>query len=88
MDLKEFKENLTNEVFSKRFKSQFEMVNYMIRLAGNMIDSGREPRVKIDSKNIAIQIAAEVALEKDQLDDIVEKRAVPEVNSYITNPRQ
>ena len=68
MDLKEC---LTNEKIRKKFNSQFELVNYAIRLAENMIKSGREPRVKIDSKNRALQILSEILNNKDRFDDIV-----------------
>lgn len=67
MDLKDF---LTNEKLSKKFKSQFELVNYAIKLAENMIRTGRDPRVKIDVQNRAMQILAEIANNKDQFDEI------------------
>ena len=68
MDLKEC---LTNEKIRKKFNSQFELVNYAIRLAENMIKSGREPRVKTDSKNRALQILSEILNNKDRFDDII-----------------
>jgi len=69
MDLKEY---LTNEKVSKRFNSQFELVTYAIKLAANMIQSGRESRVKIDSQNRAMQILNEILNNKDQFDEIIE----------------
>ncbi|MCB1111880.1 MAG: hypothetical protein H7A37_03125 [Chlamydiales bacterium] len=71
MDIEDF---LTNEYLKKdeRFgDDQFARINYLIHLAENMILSGRDPRVKVDSQNRAIQILAEVANGKDKLDEIV-----------------
>lgn len=62
---------LTTEKIKQKFKSQFELVSYAIRLAENMIRSGREPRVKTDIQNKAIQVLAEIACGKDQFDEIV-----------------
>ena len=63
-------ENLTNEKLIKKFKSQFELVSYAIRLAENMIKTGRDSRVKTDIQNRALQILAEIAENKDRFDDI------------------
>lgn len=68
----EQKDNLTNEKLKKRFESQFDLVNYAIRLAENMIRSGREPRVKIDNQNRAMVIIGEISNGKDQIDAIAE----------------
>lgn len=73
MDPKDF---LTNEKVCKKFKSQFELVNYAISLASNMIQSGRESRVKTESQNKAMQVLTEILQDKDQFDDIV----IPEAN--------
>src|SRR5271156_4038182 len=64
----EFKKFLTNEKISKKFTSQFELVNYAIRLAENMILSGRDARVKTDSQNHALQVIAEINCNKDQFE--------------------
>lgn len=61
---------LTNEKVCKKFKSQFDLVNYAIRLAENMIRTGRETRVKMESKNRALQILSEIIQGKDQFDEI------------------
>jgi hypothetical protein len=62
--------NLTTEKIKLRFKSQFELVGYAIRLAENMIKSGRETRIKTDVQNKAMQIVAEITQGKDQFDEI------------------
>ena len=79
MDLKNY---ITNEKIKKKFVSQFDLVNYAIRLAGNMVATGREPRVKIDSQNRALQILSEILQGQDVFDDIaspVDAKAVPHV---------
>jgi DNA-directed RNA polymerase subunit omega len=68
MDLKEY---LTSEKVCKKFLSQFDLVNYAIGLAANMISSGRECRVKTDSHSRAIQILNEILNGKDFLDDLM-----------------
>lgn len=65
-----YKDPLTNEKIIKKFVSQFDLVNYAIRLAENMIYSGRDSRVRIDCQNRAMQILGEIALGKDVFDEI------------------
>jgi len=66
----EHQEDLTNEQIKKKFKSQFELVGYAIKLAENMIQSGRGPRVKSDSQNVAIHILDEIKSGLDKFEDI------------------
>jgi DNA-directed RNA polymerase subunit omega len=63
---------LTNEKISKKFKSQFELVNYAIRLAENMILTGREARVRTDSQNHALLVVAEISYNRDRLEQLLE----------------
>lgn len=64
---------ITNEALRKKFKNQFELVSYAINLAENMIMTGRDPRVRIDTQNRAMQVLAEIFEGKDFLDPIVEQ---------------
>lgn len=64
------RDQLTNEELRKKFKSQFELVNYSISLAENMIKSGRGPRIKTDTQNRALHVLDEIILGKDQFDEI------------------
>lgn len=64
-----FRETLTNEKLKLRFKSQFDLVNYAIKLATEMIQSGRGPRVKTDIQNVALLILMELNAGRDQFDD-------------------
>lgn len=68
---------LTNEKVSKRFKSQFELVNYAIRLAANVIKTGRDPRVRTESQNRALQALAEIVADVDHIDEIPEEKHAP-----------
>jgi hypothetical protein len=74
------KEDLTNEELRGKFGNQFDLVNYAIRLADNMIKTGRGPRVKVDIDNPVIHVLAEIEAGKDQLDEIIEmpKAEIPQ----------
>lgn len=63
---------LTNEILAKKFKNNFELVNYAIQLAENMIKTGRDARVKSDMQNRAMLILQEINEGKDQFDAIPE----------------
>ncbi len=73
MDRKDRKLHLTNELVKKKFVSQFDLVNYAIKLAVNMIHTGREGRVKIDSHNHATQILSEIISGKDHFENVISK---------------
>lgn len=58
--------HITNEyLVSDRFKNQFELVNYAIKLAENIIKTGREPRVAVDVQNYANQVLVEIETGND-----------------------
>lgn len=64
----------TNEELSKKFKNNFDLVNYAISLAENMIQSGRDPRVRrLDVQNRAMLILEEIREGKDIFDEIPEE---------------
>lgn len=62
---------LTNEAIRGKFPSSFELVNYAIELAVNMIHTGRESRVKSEVQNRALVILEEIHAGKDHFDDII-----------------
>ena len=62
---------LTNEKIRKKFDSQFDLVNYAIKLAANMIHTGRDSRLKTDSQNRATIILSEIINGKDVFDDVI-----------------
>lgn len=63
MDVKDL---LTNEKLTKRFSSLFELVNYSIRIAEELIKTGRDPRVRTDIQNPMYRVLLEILNEKDQ----------------------
>ena len=67
---KKGKIHLTNEKMTKKFKSSFDLVNYAIKLAENMIKTGRDTRVKSEVQNRAMLILQEIHEGKDQFDEI------------------
>jgi hypothetical protein len=67
---KKGKVHLTNEDVTGKFKSSFELVNYAIQLAENMIRTGRDARVKSEIQNRAMLILEEIHEGKDQFDEI------------------
>ncbi len=71
---------LTNEQVSKRFKSQFELVNHAIRLAGHMIHSGHAPGPG-SADNIVNEVLTDIKLGRDfyDLEDDEEEDAEEEV---------
>jgi DNA-directed RNA polymerase subunit omega len=80
MDLKEY---LTSEKVCKKFQSQFDLVNYAIGLAANMISTGRDCRVKTESQSRAIQVLNEILNDKDYLDEIVPEVAHETIRENI-----
>lgn len=64
----------TNEELAKKFKNNFMLVNYAISLAENMIQSGRDTRVRRnDLQNRAMLILEEIREGQDKFDDIIVK---------------
>jgi DNA-directed RNA polymerase subunit omega len=79
---KELKGNLTNEAIKKRFDNQFDLVNYAIGIAKEMILAGRGPRVKTQTENPALQVLEEIVAGKDIFEEKVEK--VPVYRHVVT----
>ncbi len=79
----EFQENLTNEKIKQRFTSQFELVGYAIKLADNMMKTGRGPRIAVESQNLAINVLAEINAGLDRFEDIPKETT----HDYETNHR-
>lgn len=66
----EKKELLTKESIRKKFRSQFELVNYAIKLSEQMIHSGRGPQVDTESENTAVIIIEEIEAGTDKFEII------------------
>lgn len=81
----EKKHNLTNEGLSDKFKSNFQLVTYAIKLAENMIRTGRDARIKSDIQNRALLILEEIREGKDVFDEIKDtKAAEPDYQTFST----
>lgn len=76
-------ERLTNEELRKNFKNQFELVNYAIKLAENMIKTGRDARVKGETQNRAMQILDEITYGKDIFEEIPEPEVIVEAGIEV-----
>lgn len=63
----QFKECLTNESIKKEFKSPFDLINYAIKLAKDMIRTDRACRVATPIQNRAYQVLLEIYEKKDFL---------------------
>ena len=63
--MSELKEFLTNEAITERFSSQFELVNYAIALVADIIQTGRDPRVRCDSENPVHHVLTEILNNKE-----------------------
>ncbi len=66
----EVKKTLTNEKLQKRFSSLFELVNYAIDVAENMILTGREPNTETGVQNRAVQVLDEISKHKETFEEV------------------
>ncbi len=73
MDVKDL---LTNEKLTRRFKSLFELVNYSIRVAEEMLKSGRDSHVRTDVQNPMYRVLLEILNDKEPI--FPEELAEPE----------
>ena len=65
--MKQVAKHLTSERLRKRFTSQFDLLNYAIRIAENVVHTGRDMNVKTDVNNPAYNILEEIAIGKEKL---------------------
>lgn len=61
----EKKGSLTTESISSRFENRFDLVSYAIKVAENMVRTGRAPRVRVGTENVATQVLAEIKAGKE-----------------------
>ena len=74
-------EMLTNEHISKRFKSQFDLVNHAIGLAAYLIRAGHEAR-SIHDDNLVLDVLEDIQYGRDQFMEIVPLKAEVELEVY------
>lgn len=60
----ERRRNLTNEIVTKKFQNQFDLVNYAISIAANIIHSGRQGSL---GENPALEALEEIATGRDKM---------------------
>lgn len=68
----EKRRQLTNEQLSKRFRSQFDLVNHAIRMAGHLILSGHAPGPG-SSDNLIDDVLTDIKLGRDAYMDFEEE---------------
>lgn len=70
----DYKDCVTNELLTKRFPSQFELVRYAIQIAQAAVHSGNHPRDLSGCQNLAYQILSEIAENRDSQDSCYRKK--------------
>ncbi|MCB1136996.1 MAG: hypothetical protein KDK78_12070 [Chlamydiia bacterium] len=75
----ELKDQLTNQEIKEKFKSDFELVNYAIRLAESLIKAGKEPDFGTDVRNYAYGILQMILDGRDEFIDLTKHVETPEV---------
>jgi|ERR1700733_229349 len=78
----EHRNSLTSEEISKKFKNQFDFVNYAIKLAENMIETGRQPRGTSKTENPALWVLEEIISGKDKIEELPVPK--PQVDGYYS----
>lgn len=78
----EHRNSLTSEEISKKFKNQFDFVNYAIKLAENMIETGRQPRGTSKTENPALWVLEEIITGKDKIEELPVNP--PQVEGYYS----
>ncbi len=78
-----FKGTLTTEALGKRFNNSFELVNYSIKFARDLIMSGHTLKIDCDAKNVAHQVLQAVGSGKLLADLSVPKQVAAPVEEVV-----
>jgi hypothetical protein len=78
----EHRKTLTSEEISKRFKNQFDFVNYAIKLAENMIQTGRQPYGTSKTENPALWVLEEIVMGNDKIEELPVSQ--PQADGYYS----
>lgn len=81
---KKVRSHLTSERLRKRFTSQFDLVNYAIQIAENVVSTGRDVNVKTEVQNPAYNILEEIALHKEVFAEPKQEEQVAEYSGPMT----
>ena len=79
------KKKLTKEELIQRFNSPFDLVNYSIKIAKGMINSGNLPTESFDGENVATLILNYILEEKDQIDLSTQEKQEPQQARVFSN---
>lgn len=76
--------HLTSERLRKRFTSQFDLVNYAIEIARNVVSTGRDINVKTDVQSPAYNILEEIAVNKEVFAEKKKEEQMTELSGPMT----
>lgn len=79
-----YDESLTNELLSKRFTSQFDLVRHAIKLAEYKVRAGKDQTYP-QLENIASEVLEDIAEGVDHLEDIQEENEESDINGQAHN---
>ena len=80
----EYKDCLTNEMLHKRFKSQFDLVRYAIKLALQKVEAGNDSLYPdAEPENIPTEVLTDIAEGYDHLEPEEEEEEVVEVVEVV-----
>ncbi len=79
----ERRRNLTNEIVTKKFQNQFDLVNYAISVATNIIRTGREAHDSYGSENPALQALDEIATGRDKYEEVEEEIEIEVIEEEV-----
>lgn len=84
------RKKLTNEIVTKKFQNQFDLVNYAISIAANIIRTGREAHTLSGSENPALQALEDIESGRDKYDaiDFEEEDVEIEVEEEEETPKK
>lgn len=66
------RKKLTNEIVTKKFQNQFDLVNYAISIAADIIHTGRATQADFWTENPALQALDEIETGHDKIEKVVE----------------
>ena len=81
---KDLKDYLTTEALVHSFKSQFDLVAQAVRIAENMVRTGRSVRVKTDVQNPAYNVLQEVLNDYTDVPEFDEEEEEEEDEEIVT----
>ncbi len=78
------KRNLTNEIVTKKFLNQFDLVNHAIAVAAHIIHAGRQSKPGDWTENPALLALHDIEVGRDIVDSTSEEESKPIVHEMET----